>query len=120
MDMHSNLESIILGEHNSMRLKNLTARNAPVGWHGDGGGLYLQCSVAADGSISRSWVFRYRAGDRERWMGLGPLRDVSLAEARDKAAVARKQRLDGIDPIEARQAQRTADNLEKMKRTTFG
>src|SRR5262245_26412259 len=97
-----------------MRSKNLsavTARNASVGWHGDGGGLYLQCSVAADGSISRSWVFRYRANGRERWMGLGPLRDVSLAEAREKAATARKRRLDGVDPIEARQAQRTADKL---------
>src|SRR5215831_20107395 len=102
-----------------MRLKNLTARNAPVGWHGDGGGLYLQCSVAANGSISRSWVFRYRADGRERWMGLGPLRDVTLAEARDKALAARKQRLEGIDPLEARKALQTAAKLEATKRTTF-
>jgi integrase len=103
----------------SKNLTAVTARNAPIGWHGDGGGLYLQCSPAADGSISRSWVFRYRTNGRERWMGLGPLRDVSLAEARDKAAAQRKLRIEGIDPIEARQAQRTAANLEATKRTTF-
>jgi integrase len=105
-----------------MRSKNLnavTARNAPVGWHSDGGNLYLQCTAGTDGSINRSWVFRYRVGDRERYMGLGPFRDVTLAEAREKAAVARKQRLDGVDPIEARQAQRTADKLAATKRTTF-
>jgi integrase len=106
-----------------MGSKNLTARSAQaagVGWHGDGGGLYLQCTAGADGSISRSWVFRYRASNRERWMGLGPLRDVTLAEAREKAAVARKQRLEGVDPIEARKAQRTAAHLEAMKAMTFG
>jgi integrase len=106
-----------------MGSKNLTARSAQaagVGWHGDGGGLYLQCTAGADGSISRSWVFRYRAGNRERWMGLGPLRDVSLAEAREKAMAARKQRLDGVDPIEARKTQRTAAHLEAVKAMTFG
>src|SRR5262245_31080449 len=88
----SNLES-------KMIRKTLTARgvqSAAIGWHGDGGGLYLQCSPGADGAINRSWVFRYRAGDRERWMGLGPIADVTLAEAREKAAAARKLRLDGI------------------------
>src|SRR5262249_39070054 len=68
---------------------------------------------------SRSWVFRYRANGRERWMGLGPLRDVTLAEARDKALAARKLRLEGIDPLEARKAQQTAAKLEATKRTTF-
>src|SRR5262249_442059 len=107
----SNLET-------NMRSKNLTARGvqtAPLGWHGDGGGLYLQVSPGG-----RSWVFRYRAGNRERWMGLGPLRDVSLAEAREKAASARKLRLEGIDPIEARNAQQTAARLEAAKAMTFG
>ena len=101
-----------------MGSKNLTARSAqtaPLGWHGDGGGLYLQVSPGG-----RSWVFRYRAGNRERWMGLGPLRDVSLAEAREKAAAARKLRLEGIDPIEARNAQRAAVKLETAKAMTFG
>jgi integrase len=96
------------------------AQTAPIGWHCDGRGLYLQCSAAAGGSVCRSWVFRYRAGDRERYMGLGPIADVSLAEAREKAAAARKLRLEGIDPIEARKAQRTAARLEAAKQMTFG
>lgn len=40
----------------------------------DGGGLYAQ--VAKKGGSS--WAFRYERGGRERWMGLGPLEDVSL------------------------------------------
>jgi integrase len=96
------------------------AQTAPVGWHGDGRGLYLQCTAGAGGSICRSWVFRYRAGNRERYMGLGPIADVSLAEARAKAAAARQLRLEGVDPIEARKAQRIAARLGAMKAMTFG
>jgi integrase len=106
-----------------MGSKMLTARGAltaATGWHCDGRGLYLQCTAGADGSVCRSWVFRYRAGSRERYMGLGPIADVSLAEAREKAAAARKLRLDGIDPIEARKAQRTAVRLEAAKAMSFG
>ena len=90
-----------------MRSKTLTnrgAQTAPLGWHCDGRGLYLQCAAGADGSVCRSWVFRYRIDGRERYMGLGPLADVTLAEARDKAAGARKLRLDGIDPLEHKRA----------------
>ena len=35
-------------------------------------------------------------------MGLGSLSDVELSAARQKAAECRKQRLENIDPIEAR------------------
>jgi integrase len=96
------------------------AQTAAVGWHCDGRGLYLQCTAGADGSVCRSWVYRYRTGDRDRYMGLGPLADVSLAEAREKALAARKLRLEGIDPLEARKAQRTAARLEASKTMTFG
>jgi integrase len=53
-------------------------------------------------------------------MGLGPLADVTLAEARQKALAARKLRLEGVDPIEARKAQRTAARLEAAKAMSFG
>lgn len=103
-----------------MRLTARAAQHAPIGWHCDGRGLYLQCSAGADGSICRSWVYRYRAGNRERYMGLGPIVDVTLAEAREKALAARKLRLDGIDPIEHRKGLRTAARLEAAKAMTFG
>jgi integrase len=98
-----------------MRLTARFVQHAPIGWHGDGRGLYLQ--VTGNG---RSWVFRYVMDGRQRYMGLGPTADVSLAEAREKALAARKLRLDGIDPIEARKAQRTASRLEAAKAMTFG
>lgn len=72
------------------------------GRHGDGGGLYLQVRDAAH----RSWLFRYRLHGKDREMGLGPLADVSLADARDAAGACRKLVLAGVDPIEHRQALR--------------
>src|SRR5204863_2580104 len=55
----------------------------------------------------------------ERYMGLGSVHTVSLAEAREKALQARKLRLEGIDPIEHRDAQRMALKLEQTKALTF-
>ena len=75
----------------------------PPGWHSDGGGLYL----FVDGSAR--WVFRYRwkdpgsVGDGKRkHMGLGPLRDVTLAQAREKARKARELLREHRDPMEVR------------------
>ena len=63
--------------------------------HGDGGGLYL--SVSNDGR--RRWIFLFRQHGKLREMGLGSARDVSLAQAREKAATARKQVTEGLDPV---------------------
>jgi integrase len=41
-------------------------------------------------------------------MGLGPCDLVSLAEARERALQARRQRYEGVDPIDARRATRAA------------
>lgn len=77
----------------------LSARAAATlkepGRHSDGDGLYL--NVTANGG--RSWIFMWKRGGRRREMGLGPARDVSLAEARTAAAEARKKVRAGIDPI---------------------
>ena len=62
----------------------------------DGGGLYLQIVAESDGTINRSWIFRFATGKTktskngkvhniERQMGLGSLDTISLAEAREKA-----------------------------------
>jgi integrase len=69
------------------------------GLYADGGGLWLQ--ITASGSAS--WIFRYQGtGGLRRYMGLGPLHTVTLAEARDAAALARKTVFAGQDPIAAR------------------
>jgi integrase len=52
-------------------------------------------------------------------MGLGSLMTVSLAEARDAALTCRKQRLAGIDPIEARNAERAAKAASTARTVTF-
>ncbi len=52
-------------------------------------------------------------------MGLGSLKHVSLARAREKAAEAGRARADGIDPIEARQADRAAAVVAQAKRLSF-
>jgi integrase len=52
-------------------------------------------------------------------MGLGPLHTVSLSEARTKAREARQLRLEGVDPIDARQAKRSQAKLDAAKSMTF-
>jgi hypothetical protein len=63
-----------------------------AGLYADGGGLYLR--VTPEGT--KNWVFRFMLNGRARWMGVGPLHTISLAEARTRVAACRMQRLDGI------------------------
>jgi integrase len=86
------------------------------GRYGDGHGLYLQVLSPTN----RSWCFRYDRGGRgERWMGLGALHTIDLKEARERARKARQQLLDGIDPLDARKAERNQRALEAAKAITF-
>lgn len=64
--------------------------------------MYLQ--VTATGA--RSWILRYQLDGRRREMGLGSVSLFGLAEARERALSARKLLADGIDPIDARRANR--------------
>ena len=97
------------------RLSAVAIKNAKPGLHPDGGNLYLQVSESG----AKSWLFRYGAGGRERWMGLGSLITVSLAEAREEALQCRSLRLKGVDPIEARRAARGQQTLDAAKAITF-
>ena len=85
------------------------------GMYADGGGLYLR--VTHNGT--KNWVFRFMLNGRPRWMGVGPLHIIGLAEARNRAAAFRLQRHDGIDPIERRRADRLQGRLEAAKAITF-
>lgn len=49
-------------------------------------------------------VYLFRLAGKRREMGLGPLRMVSLAQARELAGKARALAAQGIEPVEARQA----------------
>jgi hypothetical protein len=81
----------------------------------DGRGLYLRIGPSG----SKSWIYRYRQGERLHDMGMGSYPDVGLADARGRAAVQRKLRLDGTDPIEARKATRVAARINAAKVMTF-
>ena len=85
------------------------------GMYGDGGGLYLR--VTDEGA--KNWVFRFMLNGRARWMGMGPLHTINLAEARKRAGEHRLRRHDGVDPIDARRAERRQAQLDAAKAVTF-
>lgn len=83
-------------------ITQLKAQNLPAGKHGDDQGLWL---VKRDKHFGK-WMLRFTIHGRRREMGLGPWPDVSIKEARDRAAAARYQLRDGEDPIVERAKQR--------------
>ncbi len=96
---------------------------APAGNYSDGGGLYLCVSRAG----AKTWVFRFSWQGRRPEMGLGRVYDVPLEEARELARIARRNVAAGINPIEARKAERprletfgrVADQFYESKKPTF-
>lgn len=101
-----------------MTLTALQVRNAKPGDKlADGAGLRLD----VDRNGNKAWVFRFTspATGKERFMGLGPFRDVTLAQARDAAAEARTLIRQRRDPIEHRKEQRTAAKVEASRAVTF-
>ena len=108
-----------MGENMGRQLHKLSAlavtKATERGYFGDGGGLWLQ--VARGGS--KSWVFRWARAGKQREMGLGGAHTVSLAEARAKARECRQKLLDGLDPIEVREAADRAKALERARAMTF-
>lgn len=85
------------------------------GRYGDGGGLYLLVGPSG----SKSWIFRFKAGGRERAMGLGPFPDVTLADARIKASDCRRLRVENMDPLAVRQAEREQLVRAERGQTSF-
>ena len=100
-------------------LNRLTAlkvtRTKQPGMYADGGGLYLR--VAEGGS--KQWIFRYVTDGHMRDMGIGPFHTLTLAQARERATAARVLRLDGIDPIDHKRAQRAELLAAAAKAMTF-
>lgn len=81
------------------------------GLYPDGGNLYLQ--VGATGG--KSWLFRYMLNGKALNMGMGSITTITLAEARLKAADARKMLLNGFDPRIARDAEK-AERLAGLRK----
>lgn len=87
------------------KLTALKVKHASPGFHGDGGGLYLNVSPSG----ARSWILRVQYQKKRRDIGLGSAADISLAEARERAATLRKAAREGFDPVALREAQRAAN-----------
>ncbi len=79
-------------------LTQMKAKNLAPGKHADGQGLWL---IKREKSAGR-WMLRLVVYGKRREMGLGRWPDVSIGEARERAAQARRQLRDGVDPIEER------------------
>jgi len=95
------------------RGKGLTARKvetARPGKHEDGNGLRLLVSPSG----ARRWIYRYMRAGKRTEMGLGSATDVSLAEARERAADARRLVKVGKDPKTVRRAERAAQGAESF------
>ena len=90
------------------RLKPLDVeRETKPGKYADGDGLYL----IVNGPTSKNWSYRYWKDGRERWHGLGSLKDVSLKEARLARDAARlrvkgDRNTPGVDIVQERRAAR--------------
>jgi integrase len=101
--------------------KELTAKrvgrlNQPGRYHDpEHRGLYLQVGPTG----TKSWLLRYEHGGRERWMGLGSIKDFSLKEARERARAKRQLLADGVDPIDAKIAAKDLAVKEARERLTF-
>jgi integrase len=100
-----------VGKLNPSKVKNATK----PGLYGDGGGLYL--NVGPTGG--KSWIFRFMLRGKAREMGLGPLHTIGLAEARERAMMARRLRLDGTDPLDAKHAEKARRAAEAAAAVTF-
>jgi integrase len=92
-------------------LAKLTKR----GRYAVGNNVYLQISEWG----TRSWLLRYRTDGRATHMGLGPYDLLTLAEARERGHQARRQLLDGVDPLKAKRAAKRQRTLDLVHAKTF-
>jgi integrase len=91
------------------------AKLTKAGRYAVGFGAYLQISEQG----TRSWVLRYRAGDKATHMGLGSAEIITLKEAREKAHAAQRMRLDGKDPLQEKRAAKRRRALDLVHAKSF-
>src|SRR5262245_7430814 len=101
-----------MGGIDRLNLTNLKTKKP--GLLADGGNLYLRTFKAKDGTLTRSWIFRYQlAGMSPRDMGLGSYPNIGLAEARNLATKYRPLLVQGLDPIAHREKLKAEDRAAK-------
>lgn len=92
-----------------MKLKDIQCRNAPTKEKpyklADGGSMYLEIMPSG----SKYWRMKYRIHGKEKRIAFGVYPEISLAEARDKRAEAKKLIRQGIDPVYAKKQKKRED-----------
>lgn len=85
--------------------------------HAVGGvsGLLLQVTP----NNAKSWLLRTTVAGQRQLMGFGSYPEVSLKDARERAAAAKQQVRDGVDPIVDRKVKRAALETERLRGRTF-
>lgn len=101
--------------HVDKRLTAVAIRNLRrPGRYADGNGLYL----VVDESGAKRWLLRIVVTGRRRDIGLGSVRLVPLAEAREEAVRMRRMARDGEDPLaERRKAKLTVPTFREAAET---
>ena len=98
----------------ALTIKKVMQLKKPGTYH-DGQGLYLQVIT----ETNRSWLYRYSLNHKAHWLGLGAEKDVTIFEARAKAAAAKQQVRSGIDPVAAKKSAQQSVLLAAVKTQTF-
>lgn len=98
-----------------VQIRNAKPKDKPYKL-GDSGGLYLLVSPGG----SKLWRLKYRVGGIEKLLSFGSYPQTSLIEARKKAIEAKEALRSGIDPSQAKKAQKAsasgADTFETIAR----
>src|SRR5258705_12448070 len=92
------------------RLSARKVETAKPGKYSDGGNLYLIVSPTG----ARKWVLRFTWRGQPKEMGLGSAATVPLADAREKAALARRKIAQGLNPIDERKRDRDIPTFGEM------
>lgn len=104
-----------MGKLNPKQVENLTE----PGTYEDGDGLRLVVKPTG----RKSWLLRFQLAGRRREMGLGSYPEISLKSARLEASTKRRQLIDGVDPLTARdqerETQREAQRAREAKQLKF-
>lgn len=88
-------------------VKNVKHSGAPAGdKHTDGHGMHLLVKAAG-----KYWRLNYRFLGKQKTLALGVYPEVSLAQARQRRDQARKLLAQGIDPSEAKRAEKVSRKL---------
>jgi integrase len=97
----------------ALKVKQAKPRQKPYKLS-DSEGLYIEVMPSG----SRYWRLKYRIAGKEKRLAIGVYPEISLLEARDAKALARKQLREGIDPSFAKKAKRML--LDHRATDSFG